>query len=345
MPVKIKLLFCLIFLYCLPATAQQIDWKVGFHGFADNREFANSKRPSQTIFAARLSPEVGLLIDSIHRIAGGFSYLQEFGSKSYNHSTRATLYYQYRDKGLEFNIGAFPRHTYIEDYPLAMFSDTINYYQPNIEGMLIRYQHKRFTQQIWIDWENRQTSIQREQFKVGISGILNVIPELYVKHYAVLWHKARAGLYTDNDQIKDNAVASAFIGTNLSHKVWFDSLTFQIGGIVNLDRLRQVYEWQMAKGLISEIYLEKHKIFAKNTYYQGQSLNVPYGDFFYRSKKYNRLDIGWIPLRHSNLEGRVSLSLHFSEGAIDNQQQFILRYTIGNKINKKSKTKEPPVYY
>ncbi|MHC8949711.1 hypothetical protein [Sphingobacterium hungaricum] len=315
-----------------------MDWKVGFHGFADNREYSKSNRYPQTIFGARISPEVGVVIDSIHRIVGGASYLQEFGSRNFENSLRATLYYQYKNKGLEFNIGAFPRHTYVEDFPLAILSDTINYYQPNVEGMLFRYQNKRFFQQLWIDWNSRQTVTEREQFKVGLSGNFNITPILYFKHYAILWHNAKAMEEFEGDNIRDNGAVSAHLGLNLSKRVWLDSLTVQAGGILNFDRLRYVYDWRFPRGVLAEVYAEKFKVFVRNTFYKGQSLAIPYGDVFYTSKQYNRLDLGWIPFRYKNLEGRFTVAFHFSEGVVDNQQQFILRYTIGNKLSKKAKT-------
>lgn len=327
------LLFTLILSY--KAEAQQVEAQLDFQGFADNREYSNSNRYPQTIFGTRITPEIGLRIDSMHRIRLGVSYLHEFGTKNIAKPVRPVAYYNYDHAGFDFKIGAFPRKDYMDEYPKAILSDTIGYYQPNVEGMLVKYQNETFHQQLWIDWNSRQTRVDREQFMVGISGKAKLNPTFYIKHFATLWHNA--GPMVDepdpNDHIRDNGAASVHFGADLSRLGWLDSIDVNVGGIINYDRLRNVYEWRFPKGIISEIYLEQSKFFVRNTFYTGQALSIPYGDVFYTSKQYNRLDIGWIPLRYKNLEGRFIAGFHFSEGVVDNQQQFLLRYTFGHIFN------------
>lgn len=338
MLLKIKILALGICLCAYQAVhAQQIEGQIDFHGFADNREYSNSGRYPQTIFGTRVTPELGLLVDSIHRIRTGVSYLHEFGTKNIKNPVRPVAYYNYDNNGFDFKIGMFPRHEYLDEYPKAILSDTIGYYQPNIEGMLVKYKNEHFHQQIWIDWNSRQTRTDREQFMVGISGNVNLNKTFYIKHFATLWHNAGPMVDTPDpdDHIRDNGATSLHIGADLSDRGWLDSININIGGIINYDRLRNVYDWQLPKGFLSEIYLEHYKFFIRNTFYTGESLAIPYGDVFYTSKQYDRLDIGWIPLRYRNLEGRFIAGFHFSEGVVDSQQQFILRYTIGHLFNRK----------
>jgi len=328
------LVFFILGLLCQQVSAQQLEGNVDFHGFADNREYGASDRYPQTIFGARITPEVGLLVDGVHRIRAGVSYLHEFGTKNILKPVRPVAYYNYMDKGFDFKIGMFPRHEYLDEYPKAILSDTIGYYQPNIEGMLVRYSNENFHQQLWIDWNSRQTRVDREQFMVGLSGNVHLGSLFYVKHFAALWHNA--GVMADqsdpDDHIRDNGAASLHLGIDLSDKNWLDSINVNVGGIINYDRLRNVYDWQTPKGFISELYVEHSRFFVRNTFYTGQSLSIPYGDVFYTSKQYNRLDVGWVPLRNKNLEGRFTAGFHFSEGVMDNQQQFILRYNIGKSL-------------
>lgn len=319
------------------AKGQQIEGNISFHGFADNREYSKSGRYPQTIFGARVTPEIGVLIDSTHRIRLGVSYLHEFGTQHISKPVRPVAYYNYLKNGLDFKIGMFPRHEYLDDYPKVILSDTIGYYQPNIEGILLKFKNSRIEQQLWIDWNSRQTVLNREQFMVGISGKVKLNPVFYFKHYAVLWHNALTKVSSPNEHIRDNGALSVYFGADFSNKGWLDSIHVNVGGIVNYDRLRNVYDWSFPKGFLNEIYLEHHKFFIRNTFYKGESMALPYGDVFYTSKQYDRLDIGWIPLRYNGLEGRFTVGLHFSEGVMDNQQQFILRYNVGYKSGNKKK--------
>jgi len=335
-PVRKLVIYIYLSIFFQQASAQQLEGNLDFHGFADNREYGASDRYPQTIFGARITPEIGLVVDSVHRIRLGVSYLHEFGSKHISKPVRPVAYYNYTDHGFDFKIGMFPRHTYLDDYPKAILSDTIGYYQPNIEGMLVKYQNEGFQQQLWIDWNSRQTITDREQFMVGLSGEVKLNSVFFVSHYATLWHNA--GPMVDqpdpDDHIRDNGAASVHIGADLRKYGILDDFQVKIGGIINYDRLRNVYDWRFPKGFIGELYAEHFNFFLRNTFYSGQSLAIPYGDVFYTSKQYNRLDIGWIPLRGKNLEGRFTAGFHFSEGVMDNQQQFILRYTIGKKAGK-----------
>ena len=66
----------------LAADAQQkLTWSVDFGTVFENREGDNYYSPDQTIFFTRLSPEVGLsMLDGMHNIAGGVSWIQPVGN-------------------------------------------------------------------------------------------------------------------------------------------------------------------------------------------------------------------------------------------------------------------------
>ncbi|WP_257669050.1 hypothetical protein [Parapedobacter tibetensis] len=320
------LVFCMA---SLSLHAQHLEWNVNLHGFADNREFARSGSYSQTIFGVRFSPEIGLLIDSTHRVRAGVNFIQEFGARKNDKQFEPVIYYNYQQRGLDFYMGLFPRFQLLDDYPRAILNDTLLYYRPNIEGMLLRYAGKSVLQQIWIDWTSRQTATDREQFMVGLSGKVEAA-SFYFSHYAMLWHNARARDDDEGQAIRDNGAIMASIGMDLSHRdVFLDSIDFNVGGILAIDRLRGQYGWRTPKGFIANAYFSHKQFFLQNTFYTGESLDIPYGDRFYTAPLYNRLGLGWIPLRYGQLEGKFIVSFHFTRGAIDNQQQFLLRYKIG----------------
>src|SRR5690606_18845294 len=101
------------------------------------------------------------------------------------------------------------------------------------------------------------------------------------------------------------------------------------GGVMAYDRLRGVYDFRLPKGFMSDVYAEYRKIFLANTVYAGEGMDVVYGDRFFTASFYDRLDLGWKPLQYHGLEGKFTLSFHFTPGAVDNQQQFTLQYNLG----------------
>ena len=324
-------------LVAVSSHAQQLEWNAHLHGFADNREYSQSGLYSQTIFGMRFSPEVGLLVDSTHRVRVGLNFLQEFGARQQQRQFEPVVYYQYQKQSLNFFMGLFPRLGLLDDYPRAILNDTLAYYRPNVEGMLLRYEQSAVMQQVWIDWTSRQTATDREQFLVGWSGRLRA-GSFYLSHYAMMWHNAKTAGGDGEQAIRDNGAVMASIGYRLSPQTGFlDSLDLNAGGIMAFDRLRGQYDLRTPKGFIANAYLAHKRFFVQNTFYVGQPLDIPYGDRFYSSSPYNRLGLGWTPLRYGQLEGKFIATFHFTRGAMDNQQQFLLRYTIGRSHRLKAR--------
>jgi hypothetical protein len=324
-------------LLAFSSAAQQYEASLSLHGFVDNREYAKSHRYSQTIFGSRISPEIGLLLDSTHRIRIGFNALNEFGSqsKSFFNEIKPVIYYQYQKQQWDFFIGSFPRVNLLDDYPVALLNDTLQYYRPNVEGMLAKYETENFKQTIWIDWTSRQTDIDRETFLFGLSGKYKV-NRFFVSHYAYMFHNAGAKIEVPGDNLQDNGVALIQIGLDLSKFSFLDSLTLTGGGIMSFERTRNLTDWNTPKGFITDVYAAYRRFSIKNTFYAGDGHHLIQGDKFYTAKSYDRLDIGWTPILFKNIEGKFTFTFHFVENVIDNQQAFSLRYFIGKKGNFKN---------
>lgn len=326
---RIRLLLIMVVL-CTTFTkiyAQDLEGNLNFHGFADNREYARSKRFSETIFGMRISPEIGLLVDSTHRIRVGFNALHEFGSPKFTNKIDPVAYYQYLKQNWNFYLGAFPRQGLISDFPRAILNDTLNYYRPNVEGMLVKYENENWRQVIFIDWTSRQTATARENFIFGFSGTYKQ-GVFFVSHYAMMLHNAGPGVPIPNDHIEDNGAAAVKVGVDLSHRTFLDSLTINAGGLMSFERTRSVGGWQTPKGLLLELSMEYHKFGITNSFYTGEGHHLIMGDKFYTSKTYNRTDVTWRPIIYKNLEGKLALSFHFVDGVVDSQQAFGLRYNL-----------------
>ena len=320
----------LVILASFSAISQQLEGNINFHTFADNREYAKSDRFSQTIFGARLSPEIGVLIDSTHRIRIGLNAFHEFGSPRFATKVDPVIYYQYQKQSWNFYMGVFPRVNLLDDYPRVVFNDTLTYYRPNVEGMMVKLNTGKGYQTVWIDWTSRQTDLARETFLFGLSGYFKS-GIFFASHYAMMFHNAGPGINIPGDHIQDNGAAAIKLGVDLSDLTALDSLTFNTGGIMSFERTRSISDWKTPAGILLEMHAGYRKFGITNSLYLGEGHNLVYGDQFYTAKKYNRTDLSYTPIRYKNIEGKFTFSLHFLEGVIDNQQAFSLRYNIGGK--------------
>ncbi|NEU07511.1 hypothetical protein GZH53_04215 [Flavihumibacter sp. R14] len=322
------LTFLITFLSAFTSLAQQVEGNLNLHTFADNREYMKSNRYSQTIFGARLSPEIGLLVDSVHRLRVGFNALHEFGSSKFTAKIDPVIYYQYQKKSWDFYMGAFPRVKLLDDYPRAILNDTLTYYRPNVEGMLVKLNTGKGHETVWIDWTSRQTDVDRETFLFGLSGLYkNGL--FFVSHYAMMFHNAGPGVSIPDDHIQDNGAAALKVGLDLSKLTMLDSLTINTGGLMSFERTRSVSDWETPAGLLLEMHAGYKQFGVTNSLYLGEGHHIIYGDQFYTAKEYNRTDLSYSPIRYKNIEGKFTFSFHFLEGEVDSQQAFSLRYNIG----------------
>ncbi|MET4083460.1 hypothetical protein ABIB40_003432 [Pedobacter sp. UYP30] len=321
------------------AKAQTIEGNLNYFGFMDNREYARSKRFSQTIFGNRISPEIGLKLDSFNRFRVGFNALYEFGSQknTFFDKIEPVIYYEHKKNNWNFFIGSFPRLNLVDDYPRGLLRDTLQYYRPNIEGMLVKYQTKKFKETVWLDWTSRQTAKDKETFLFGFSGKYQ--PGIFfLSHYAFMFHNAGAGVPIPGDFLQDNGGLQAEIGLDLSNKTKLDSLTISGGAMFSIERTRAISsKFNTPVGFISNFYASYKKFSIQNTFYVGQGHHVIYGDSFYTSRNYDRIDFGYTPIKYKNLEGKFVFSYHIVDGALDNQQAFFLRYNISGKKDLKKK--------
>ena len=319
------------------AKAQTLEGNLNYFGFLDNREYARSGRVSQTIFGNRISPEIGLKLDSFNRIKVGFNALYEFGSKknTFVDKIDPVIYYQHQKNNWQFFIGSFPRLNLLTDYPRGLLKDTLNYYRPSIEGMLVKYQTNKFRETVWLDWTSRQTAHDKETFLFGFSGKYQ--PGIfYFSHYAFMYHNAGAGIPIPGDLLQDNGGMQAEFGLDLSKKSFLDSLSVSAGSMISIERTRAVSSsFNIPAGFISNLYASYKKFSIQNTFYVGQGHHIIYGDPFYTSKHYDRIDFGYTPLKYKNLEGRFVFSYHIVDGILDNQQAFFLRYNLSAQKNLK----------
>lgn len=331
------LLLCLLLLSVTISNAQELEGNLSFFGFMDNREYMKSGRYSQTIFGSRISPEIGLRLDSVHRLRVGFNALYEFGSQraKFFDKIEPVIYYQYEKDKIDFFIGSFPRLNLVDDYPRALLSDTLNYYRPNVQGMLGKYETDKFRETIWLDWTSRQTDIDRETFIFGLSGKYQP-GKFFVSHHAYMFHNAGAAIEVPGDNLQDNGAATVKVGVDLSRSTFLDSLTVAGGGMMSFERTRSVSDFVTPKGFVADLYAGYKRFSLTNTFYAGEGHHLILGDKFYDAKTYNRIDLAWTPILFKNISGRFVFTYHYADGIMDNQQAFFLRYNLSGSRKLKS---------
>ncbi|KPK82779.1 MAG: hypothetical protein AMS27_14040 [Bacteroides sp. SM23_62_1] len=308
---------------------QELEWLFGVDGFLDNREYYNTVQIPQTMFGSRMRFEIGGNYDQIHRLRAGLHYIYEFGGEPDAIKPLPTLYYQLDYQSFLFYLGAFPRRDLL-DYPLAILTDTLNYYRPNIEGSYLGYRWDWGYQNIFIDWTSRQTDTDFERFMFGFSGRINY-SFMFLSHHFLMGHFARPRITPPGFHLRDNGGFDLILGADLSGFTFFDTLTVSAGALVSLDRIRNVYEgYETPAGFLANMLMSYRGIGLQGTYYRGQGHEFLYGDSFYKARGYGRLDLFWQPFKKHNIRGKIEFSVHFIEQTIDYSQQILVSIDIGN---------------
>ncbi len=323
------IIFIILFIGIIPTICgQELEWMLGVDGFLDNREYYNTVQIPQTIFGSALRFEFGGNYDQIHNIRAGIHYIYEFGGEPDAIKPLPTIYYRLDYKPFVFYLGAFPRKNLL-DYPLAMLTDTLNYYRPNIEGVYLRYSGDRGYQNVFLDWTSRQTDVDFERFMFGFSGRLNYA-FLFFSHHFLMGHFARPRIAPPDFHLRDNGGFDLNLGVDLSEITFFDTLAISAGALVSLDRIRHVYEgYETPAGLLAQLLISYRGIGMQGTYYRGQGHEFLYGDSFYKATEYGRIDLSWQPFRKKNISAKIVFSVHFIEQTIDYSQQILVSMDIG----------------
>jgi len=313
---------------------QEVGTKIDFFGYADNREYKAPYTIDKTFFGVIFLPQLYIKLDRNHQLVGGLHYNQDFGINSENkNKVNPIAYYNYNSERIDFGIGFIPRHEKLKNVPLVVLADTLLYDRPNLEGIFFNYHTSKISQSIYIDWLSKQGSENRERFIAGISGHYK-FGKGYFANDGTLYHNALTNVEDPATHIQDNAALVLRLGLDFSASTALDSLTIDAGTVLGYDRVRTEYNTN-SKAFINNIHLGYKKVFLHNTLYLGDVINLPNGDSFYHRNKYNRLDLGWIPFKSKNIDGKFTASFHFHKDGMDNQQAFTLRYRFDQSIWKK----------
>ena len=299
--------------------------------FFDNREVHSPYQRSQTLFGSRLGAEAGIQFET-NTIMVGLMGVKDFGQSGITQKDQ-TFYYRYEGGGnFSGAFGAFPRKCLRKELPDIFVQDSIRYYSPTLHGALIQYTSSHGYAEFYCNWLNKQGVDEREIFELvtdgrfgykGYYGGWNV----QLTHFSV--PRPSNGLH-----VYDKLMMNPHIGLEKSGLKWCDAFSFEAGLMLSLNRDRKDMQWKSPMGFLGDIKLRKWRFELYDRLYAGNRQFSDYetygnqlhrGDPYYRSSLYNRTDIRFYLLNRMNVQCYIGASFHYTEGALDNSQQVILR--------------------
>lgn len=318
----------------------------------DNREYKEPWQFAQTLFAVRLSPEIGMGFsdkkDGIHRLMAGVQYIQPMGGNCKDLRFHPTVYYRYQRKGLTVNFGAIPYKYFIRQLPDFMRYDMIVYERPNIQGALVQYQSRHGYVEAMLDWRGMKRADQREMFRATVDGEYSYqgFFRYFVGGVAQMNHKAKYESFVFLEGTGDDVYISPNIGVDFSAPTPLDVLSIKASYIFGYQRLRRFGIYNIPQGVVLECMVNWRWLGLKNTFYYGDNLMPFYciygtdlnqGDPFYQSGIYNRTDLYVYLMHNSFINCYFSWNFHWvPQGGLQHQQQLIAVFSL-NGIGKEEK--------
>ena len=361
MKLRILTISALLFLATAAAAAGKKDdvrfaYDLGFEMNFDNREFYRSGfSKSMTIFGARLTPSVGLQINEEHKVMAGVDVMKDFGSPDKDILKEVTLYYkldkQFRSTGLEIYAGIFPRKASEGTYSEAFFSDSLKFYDNNLEGLLLKFRRPKAYFEVGCDWMGKYGDNCRERFMVFSSGEGRLTPFLTLGYDGYMYH------FSSSEQVKgvvDNILLNPYVRADLGDRMGLQAFSVRLGWLQALqnDR-RNVGRYVRPGGGEFDLELMKWNISLSNSMFIGTDM-MPYynrpdaggikygtalyfGDPFYRVHDdeeggigiYDRMEVFWNPKIGRRLGISVGARFHFNGFSYSGCQQVVrLRFDL-----------------
>ena len=342
----------------LTLSSQELEWSVDMNAVFHNREVENSETPGETNIFTRITPMIGVSMDSTrHRIMGGVTWYQPMNDHLHGYKVLPALYYQYKnnERGFGLKFGVIPNELNAT-CPTYLRSDSINFVQPNIKGAVVRVDKSHFWFYSYLDWRQIQTQNSREAFDVtGQFGWKTNIEHNFFSASAVLHynHLSVSKRHYDGEGVVDNSVFCP----QLLYGHWWSNASFYLsaGMLMSCDRDRVGdNKWHSPVGFISTAKANWKWLTLTESFYAGDR-QMPFyekygsllyhGDPFYHNKIYSRTDLVATIFQKDFMNLEARLTFHASE---DKKtafcQQLAVRFFIDNKIWKHHKNKPKGVH-
>lgn len=331
-----------------PGSAQKVNWEIDFRTIFDNREGNSEITSSRTFFMTQLSPQIGLSLENNkHSVAGGIVWTQPIGNEWNGYKISPTLFYQYKNKGVNGLLGMFPRDLLYKQVPDYIWNDSTYYVQRNVRGGAFINTGKKGYLQAILDWRGMQTKSQREAFNFIFMGELHNNHPLQFGVGTVLMinHLALSEGAGSEQGVVDNILYNPFLTFSFNKLCpSIDNLALHVGilGTLTRDRIGDNM-WKTPAGVWIDAdfrwkWLQLHQqIYAGSRlfpYYQ-QYGNILYqGEPYFTSSFYSRSEIRGFIFDKSFISLQASLDFHVTSSDFMFYQRVILNIKFDGSFNK-----------
>lgn len=290
-------------------------YDVNFEMQFDNREFSKSAfTSSMTIFGARLTPVIGVDLEQKngikHRLMLGIDIMKDFGTapvssqyapadapdadsrlNNWKLFKEIIMYYKVHKQlgktDFELNAGILPRRFMRGNYSTAFFSDSLKFYDNNLEGVLLKFSRPKAYFEVGCDWMGMLDKYRRERFMIFTSGEGQVLPFLSLGYAAYLYHFACSEVAPN---VVDNALVNPYMSFDFGYKANLQKLMFRIGWLQSLQNDRfnvGKYVFPCGGEFVTEV--QKWNVGIKNDLFVGVDMMPYYNTFDPAGYKYGNL--------------------------------------------------------
>ena len=325
-----------------PLVAQEVEWSIDASMVVNNREGGKDDyTPDQTFMFTRLAPELGIsMLDGEHQLKGGIVWYQPMIDDLSGYKVLPTLYYRYtRHDGWHVTAGLFPRSLMVEHAPRYLWSDSLNYVQPNLRGVMAQYIKPTGYAELAVDWRQMQTERQREAFTTMINTDWRLAGPVKLGGHLQYSHLAKSISHAPGEFVNDDVLINPMLSLDFSHQTALDSLHVSAGSIITLERNRGEERWHNQAGFILAATARWHWLQLDESFYAGQPLFPLYpqygsrlnlGDPYYNNKVYSRTDLTAHVVNNRFVDLSASVMLHVSDHTTGFWQQLTCRFYLDN---------------
>ena len=331
------------------------EYDVDFQYVLDNRAFGASwdgYTPSGTLHTVVLTPTAGFSIQQNrrvhHRLTAGIEFAYDMGVQSWRDLPRELILYydghaRTRNGSFEGLAGIFPRRFLEGNYSEAFFSDSTKFNDRNLEGALLKWRSDRFYAEVGLDWTGKTSPLKRERVQVMSAGQWKATHWLSLGWTGSYFHYAGSPAAPG---IVDNHLLEPWVKVDFSRRTAWQELSLQAGLMAAYQNDRvQAEQPEYLTGCEIVAVARRYSFSLENTLYFGDNLmplygrpdvagigyghDLFYGNPFYRSDFYDRLEVAWAPQITQYLSLRVAARFHFHDtGFVGWQQQLTLRLSL-----------------
>ena len=326
--------------------AQEFRYRVDAKGFFDNLENSTQFEPTRTYAGIAVQPQVGMQLGN-HALMMGVGVTQTFGGENKIDLDDVLLYYQYEKDEFNFIFGNYPTE-YQYDYPKLFFSEASLFQDLACSGVLLQYNAEKGYAEVTADWMYQIQESRDEQFAITAIGERN-------------WGNFSAGgsvMLTHNKYdigeiyLFELCMQDIHVGYDFQPLVpCLDALKLT-GGMLGTEQNLRFNEdelnqdgWDKAFGGYIEANIQWKGFGLTNNFYAGKGLMPYYSDLgsdmywgnpFYQSNRYDRLDIYW---EYSNefMSIKPMFSCHFTPKQTSTQQFIMLSFNIDQVLKRKNR--------